>query len=383
VLNMAQTWHQLRPGERRTNCGGCHAHSQRATPFMFSRAARIDYPVWDLVNTTPLVTSKAHDESKRQWDTANETGLRTLKHGPVNVEYFRDIQPILKRSCAACHSGTEPAGNLNLAADDEQVQYSHEGKFPGTYYRLALDQGAKFGHKPVGWDSWGYPNASRYVRMFQSRRSVLVWKLYGQRLDGFDNDDHPSETKPGANTLTWKGKDVELSKFRSRQDLDYLPPQCPPPDAIKAGKVAPLSDEDRRTVVRWIDLGCPIDLDFGQAPGYGWMLDDNRPVLTVTTPSPGPNAALKRVLLGAHDYGTGLDVKSLRVTADFALDGVPAGENLAPKLRQTSQGVWELPLTTPINDLPRGTLVVSVRDRQGNTNRVERTFWIGEKTAAK
>lgn len=25
VLNMAQTWHQLRPGEVRTDCGGCHA----------------------------------------------------------------------------------------------------------------------------------------------------------------------------------------------------------------------------------------------------------------------------------------------------------------------------------------------------------------------
>src|SRR5262249_30529559 len=29
VLNMAQTWHQVRPGEVRTNCGGCHAHSQK------------------------------------------------------------------------------------------------------------------------------------------------------------------------------------------------------------------------------------------------------------------------------------------------------------------------------------------------------------------
>ncbi len=33
VLNMSQTWHQLRPGEIRTNCGGCHAHSQQPTPF--------------------------------------------------------------------------------------------------------------------------------------------------------------------------------------------------------------------------------------------------------------------------------------------------------------------------------------------------------------
>src|SRR5262249_25075268 len=33
VLNMAQTWHQVRPGEVRNDCGGCHAHSQQPTPF--------------------------------------------------------------------------------------------------------------------------------------------------------------------------------------------------------------------------------------------------------------------------------------------------------------------------------------------------------------
>src|SRR5260221_14494217 len=54
VLNMAQTWHQLRPGEIRTNCGGCHAHSQQPPPFEKTAAAKADYKVWDLVNTTPL-----------------------------------------------------------------------------------------------------------------------------------------------------------------------------------------------------------------------------------------------------------------------------------------------------------------------------------------
>src|SRR5262249_51927295 len=29
VLNSSQTWHQLRPGEIRHDCGGCHAHSQK------------------------------------------------------------------------------------------------------------------------------------------------------------------------------------------------------------------------------------------------------------------------------------------------------------------------------------------------------------------
>src|SRR5262249_11997053 len=57
VLNMAQTWHQLRPGEIRTDCGGCHAHSQKPTPFEKTAAARDDYKVWDLTQRTPLVTT--------------------------------------------------------------------------------------------------------------------------------------------------------------------------------------------------------------------------------------------------------------------------------------------------------------------------------------
>ena len=39
VLNMAQTWHQVRPGEIRHDCGGCHAHSQKPTPFADTAAA--------------------------------------------------------------------------------------------------------------------------------------------------------------------------------------------------------------------------------------------------------------------------------------------------------------------------------------------------------
>src|SRR5260370_449964 len=45
VLNMAQTWHQLRPGEVRTNCGGCHAHSQKPTAFERTAAVRPDYAI--------------------------------------------------------------------------------------------------------------------------------------------------------------------------------------------------------------------------------------------------------------------------------------------------------------------------------------------------
>ena len=45
---MAQTWHQLRPGEIRNDCGGCHAHSQKPTEFCADAAARPEYKVFDL-----------------------------------------------------------------------------------------------------------------------------------------------------------------------------------------------------------------------------------------------------------------------------------------------------------------------------------------------
>jgi mono/diheme cytochrome c family protein len=384
VLNMAQTWHQLRPGEVRTNCGGCHAHSQPPTDFALTAAAKQDYQVWDLVNKTSLIVDRVRDESKWLRDVNDETGLRYVKGGPVNVEYFRDIQPILQRSCAACHTakeGKQPAANLNLDADDELISYEHEGKFPGTYYRLALDERGKFGHRPPTYDSWGYPNASRYVRKFQSRRSLLLWKVYGDRLDGFHNDDHPSEDKPGSRTLVHHGRPVGPKGNRAYFDIDYLPPQMPPPEAVRAGKVKGLTDEDRRTLARWIDLGCPIDLDYDphhpERRGYGWMLDDNRPGVTLTYPGPGSNAELSRILVGMHDYYTGLDLGSFTVTADFALEGAPAGTDLAAKFRPTSPGVWELRPNTAIVHLSRGKLTVSIRDRQGNMTRLERTFSVG------
>jgi hypothetical protein len=376
ALNMAQTWHQLRPGEVRTNCGGCHAHSQEPTRFEKTRAAGTAYKIWDLVNTTPVIVDKKRDESGKQWDKANDSGLAVLKKGPLNVEYHRDIRRILQKSCVACHSardGATPAGKLDLDADAEQVQHEQHGKFPGTYYRLALDERAKFGHKPVGWDSWGYPNASRYIRKFQSRRSMLVWKIFGKRLDGFSNDNVPSETTPGAGTLSWKGKAVDTQKYRALADLDFVPPQCPPP----GGKAPPLSDEDKRTLVRWIDLGCPIDLDFDpanpQAVGYGWMLDDNRPILTALLPTAGDNSG-GRIVVGMHDYYSGLDMKTFTVTANFTINGIAAGKNLAAKFRETAQGVWEMQLQDRVPT--RGKLVFSVRDRQGNIARLERTLWI-------
>jgi hypothetical protein len=146
-------------------------------------------------------------------------------------------------------------------------------------------------------------------------------------------------------------------------------------------QVAPLSDEDRRTMVRWIDLGCPIDLDYDPSQperrGYGWMLDDQRPTLTLTWPQPGAGGPLARILVGMYDYNTGLDMDSFSAVADFVIDGVAAGEDLAPRFPALSDHRWELKLASPITELQRGTVTVSIKDLEGNISRIERTFSVG------
>src|SRR5207253_11521498 len=135
VLNMAQTWHQLRPGEIRTNCGGCHAHSQKPTLFKDTAAARPDYVPFDLTRQTPLVTTKKNDQSGKKWDVKDETGLRFAK-GVLNVEYLRDIKPIFERSCVACHTAGNPAASVPgglVLVDDKLVK---DMSVPGTYRTL-------------------------------------------------------------------------------------------------------------------------------------------------------------------------------------------------------------------------------------------------------
>src|SRR4029077_12203267 len=188
---------------------------------------------------------------------------------------------------------------------------------------LAADATGKFGHKPLNRHGWTNLAASRYVRQMQARRSLLVWKTHGRRLDGWNNDDLPFETVPGDPTsLQHKGEPAkDTPQNRELSHVGYTGSEMPPPEAVKSGKVAPLSAEDRLTLVRWIDLGCPIDKDFDpkdrQKSGRGWMLDDQRPTLSLTYPQPGVNKSLSRMLVGMHDYGTGLDLDSFTVTANF------------------------------------------------------------------
>jgi hypothetical protein len=96
--------------------------------------------------------------------------------------------------------------------------------------------------------------------------------------------------------------------------------------------------------------------------------------VALTSPTDGANGPISKILVGMHDYYSGLDTATFRVTADVAIDGAAPGTNLAPKFEEKTQGVWELKLSKPIEALPAGKLIVEVKDRQGNTSRIERRF---------
>jgi hypothetical protein len=81
ALVLSQTWHQVRPGEKRVNCGGCHAHAEAPLDFATTAAARPEY------------------------------AMPSLLGQPRDVEFTRDVLPILTaHGCVECH--TSGAGQV-------------------------------------------------------------------------------------------------------------------------------------------------------------------------------------------------------------------------------------------------------------------------------
>jgi hypothetical protein len=289
VLTTAQTWHQVRPGEMRVDCGGCHSHSK--APLDFATSAAASLPPID------LTLQPAHD-----------------------VEFVKDIRPILQAKCASCHTATGPAPRLDSTEQVRATVAPDDGIYPRDYGVLAVNQGPSYGG-PKALTRYVGANLSRWVRAGQSRRSLLMWTLAGRRIDGWTNARWPTETTPGDASTFPVGADKRLA------DLDF-----------KVDHSALVTDAERRTVAAWIDLFAPLDT------GGGFFVDETRPALSVT-------AKDGHILVGAADAYSGLDPASVSLTVN--------GQAVA--LTAQGGGIWSAAQ-------PTGTLAVSARakDKAGN-----------------
>ncbi len=362
-----------------------HAHSAEADRLQPDRRRETRVANRFDLTQTSLVTTKAKDERKRKWDAKDETGVR-YESGPKTVEYYRDVKPIFELELRRrAHSGKsdKPAGNL-------RPRRRHNGerrRTPGAAGLRHLGarhlctprgrQRRQVGYKPLHQHKWSHlPNlASRYVCMMQRAAAYSS----GEPMANGSTAGRTTICHTKRSPATRIRFITRERRFRTRRriancaHIGYTGSVMPPPDAVKNGKVAPLGDEDKLTLVRWVDLGCPIDLQYDPKSHQRRMTAGRstsaETTLALTLPKAGENATFDRILVGMHDTGTGIDAASFLVIADFAIDGFEAGENLAKGFKSLSPGV-EAETTKPVTTLAKGTLTVSVRTqaRQHHAN---------------
>ncbi len=127
------------------------------------------------------------------------------------IEFDADVMPILKARCVSCHQGDAAAAGLRF---DVQRDWDKVNNYmdDSTYARLVLDISQKFVPPALQRISSGHgatlgkPNLSKYVRMMNSRGSLLYWKAKNARTDNRtdatrDDDidfgaDHPTQITP-------------------------------------------------------------------------------------------------------------------------------------------------------------------------------------------
>ena len=356
ILNASQTWHQVRPGEMRADCGGCHAHSQMPLSFTSTAAASASYIVQDLSKSTPLIT----------YNSQGVIGINDVQQSVVDVEFYQDIRPILQQKCISCHNSTIQAGALVL--DDTSLNADNE---PNDYVRLADDQDANYGYSSIIPNGkWRQTNASRYIRQFQSRRSLLIWKIFGGRLDGWSNSDHPTAATPGnVNTLVPSGSNYNDA------DLDFIPTTAHPfRGMVDSQGVQVLTIDQKMAFARWIDLGAPVDIS---PSGLGWFVDDVKPTLTISMPKQNLNSGqINKFVFGIADANSGIDLSTLSVKANFSVNGNPANSELKSLAVNIGDGIYEIQLNSsiPYTALQRH-LKIEITDNQGNIKRTDLRFY--------
>lgn len=200
AVHSMNRWFYLQPGERLTlsiprrlfsrACSGCHGSLTGQS----------------LDALGPIDAVTAASKVVANWDPV--TGKRRKPYGQSGaveyqeIDFVRDVQPLLDRNCVACHGGALPAANLSLEGNATQ----HYNRAYESLHKLRDPASGNFADK-------------RYVdeREALSSKSYLIAKLLGENFPGIQ--------QPQNNY----GK--------------------PHPDK------APLTEQELLVLIRWIDLG--------------------------------------------------------------------------------------------------------------------------------
>ncbi|NOZ52940.1 MAG: hypothetical protein GXP08_07320 [Gammaproteobacteria bacterium] len=359
-------------------CGGCHVHTRESLDPTISRAKMVETASYaDFVGkSAPLFDSFDQTTNTPIVKTANVIYDDSVTPGVNNrrsfaVDWVNGISAIIDNRCASCHGKGESAQQMTgLLLDGNERTYDlltknkyldEDGKTtissstkPGDGFDDVINQST---NPPFTTDRitprYACCTVSRWLSMNSARSSMLIWALYGERLDGRD----PNTGLPPKSS----GVLVDTAGF------DY--PEIWPNVKQHITYIKNMPESEKRLIARWIDIGAPLQN----------IHDDKiRPVLTIT-PALASNDSVSTILVGLWDDSL-LDYSRFRVTEN-GVDITPAVLDqpvvavVSVNTAITAQNADSLTYIFEIWDLPdRSNSMIESAPGEIVANRTRKTF---------
>jgi hypothetical protein len=310
ALDIETTSRNVAPGEQQL-CSGCHVHTREGMdPYQSSAKLDTSAPFGDFSGkSAPLFDSNDANGNpvvKTAQAIYGGTVPGVESRRSFAVDWINDVAPIIQQRCAACHAEGQSAQQLTGLRLDGTSQ-TYDLLINNQYTRedgTLITANTKPGDGLTDIDAPGTDRitpryscctASRWVSLDSARSSMLVWALYGARLDGRDN----------TNGLPPAGSGVLVDPF----NLDH--PEIWPKVGEHAAYVSGMPESEKRLIARWLDIG---------APRVNVQDDLLRPVMTLTPA--GGTGSINSVLVGVWD-DSAIDYSRFKVTAN-GVDITPA-----------------------------------------------------------
>lgn len=307
IENSART--EIRGGQQ--FCIGCHVHTREGIdPSASPAKLQVNAEYGDFSGpVAPLFDAfdSAGNPTVRAATAIYPTEAPGVdKRRSFAVDWEHGVKQVIQARCASCHGAGQSAQlSTGLLLDDTSA----------TYDLLIKNTGAD-----TKYVRYKCCTDSRWISYNSARSSMLVWALYGERLDG----------RNPATGLPWGAKDEVIPA--DKQGLAGVLVDKATKDGIKANdttnmldhpdtwpnvaehlKLLPtgMTEQEKRLIARWIDLG---------APKLNTHNDMIRPVLTITPERDG--SVLTTLYVGLWD-DSALDYSTFKVT-DNGVDITPS-----------------------------------------------------------
>ena len=303
ALDIETTSRSAVRGERQL-CFGCHVHTREGidpltTPAILDTSAEYgDFsgdsaPLFDSIDANGNPTVRT---ARQIYNPTMAPGVD--KRRSFAVDWRNGINDIIQSRCATCHAegqAAQQATGLRLDGDDRTYQllvrnsYNREDGIRISATTKPGDGLNDVINNTPGTDRITDHDAtcctvSRWVSANSARSSMLVWALYGERMDGRD----PNTGMPPSNRTDVLVDYANLESPevwpRVAEHLDYLD------GSSSMFGTTNMPEEEKRLLARWIDIG---------APKLNVHDDLMRPVLTITPVV--VNGTVSQVMIGLWD----------------------------------------------------------------------------------